>query len=306
MGRGRKKEKRSKLAGERLKIAKTIFGSTYENFIDDLRWKKIVGITDSKSIRAWIKNGLPLRRVGDIASYFGVEGHIFTDPGLNSIEFEKKIYSGKYRIDRWSEGKTVTSGDGDNADQFNWNDLAAEMRMLECSPIYSDKGYTLKDIFIFQNAEFKLRKSSRWEDIGNLKDYLLDFDFAELKLEKKPVIIYGDFGIGKSSFLKMLASLMVKSNHRYFPILVPLRELPIYDPHNLVDAIKKFLAVYGNIDITRLNRKVLFLLDGFDELNFYMDKDDWIKRAFGQLLSLLRYKNVHIIISSRPIMFLKE
>jgi hypothetical protein len=33
MGRGRKKEKRSQLAGERFKIAKTIFGKSYEKLV---------------------------------------------------------------------------------------------------------------------------------------------------------------------------------------------------------------------------------------------------------------------------------
>lgn len=99
MGRGRKPEERSILAGKRFKVAKTFFGRTYENLIDDPRWQKIVGISDVKPLGDWIKNGMPLRRIGDVAAYFGVEGYVFTDPKLKPTEFEKKIYESKFHLD---------------------------------------------------------------------------------------------------------------------------------------------------------------------------------------------------------------
>jgi len=99
MGRGRKPEERSIVAGKRFKIAKTFFGKTYENLIEDPRWRKIVGISDVKPLGNWIKNGMPVRRIGDVATYFGVEGYVFTDSKLTPTEFEKKIYESKFYLD---------------------------------------------------------------------------------------------------------------------------------------------------------------------------------------------------------------
>ena len=99
MGRGRKPEERSIVAGKRFKVAKTFFGRTYENLIDDPRWQKIVGISDVKPLGDWIKNGMPLRRIGDVAAYFGVEGYVFADSKLKPTEFEKKIYESKFHLD---------------------------------------------------------------------------------------------------------------------------------------------------------------------------------------------------------------
>lgn len=99
MGRGRKPEERSIVAGKRFKIAKTFFGRTYENLIEDPRWRKIVGISDVKPLGNWIKNGMPVRRIGDVAAYFGVEGYVFTDSNLTPTEFEKKIYESKFYLD---------------------------------------------------------------------------------------------------------------------------------------------------------------------------------------------------------------
>jgi len=66
MDRGRKKKKRSKVAGKKFKTAQDILGRTYENFLINPRWNKIVGISDIKPLKDWIKNGLSLRRIGDI------------------------------------------------------------------------------------------------------------------------------------------------------------------------------------------------------------------------------------------------
>ncbi|KPA18600.1 pentapeptide repeat protein, partial [Candidatus Magnetomorum sp. HK-1] len=188
---------------------------------------------------------------------------------------------------------------------FNWNDLAQEMESLENDYVYGDRHYTLKDIFIFQNATFKLSGSVGWEPIDNLKSYLETFEFDRAKADNLPVVIYGDFGVGKTSFCKMFASWLIKTNHEYFPIFIPLKVLPVHS-NDMEKAISKYLSGFGQFDFMQIDRKVVFLFDGFDELNLYLDDKNWITKGFAQLRSLLRYRNIYVIISSRPILFLKE
>lgn len=93
MGRGRKKENRSKLAGQRLFSAKQIFGKSYEKLVQDLRWEKIVNIYSAKTVRNWVHQGIPINRIAAVARYFGVTGNDFTDAELRSDAFDKKIFS---------------------------------------------------------------------------------------------------------------------------------------------------------------------------------------------------------------------
>jgi len=197
-------------------------------------------------------------------------------------------------------------GSGSAIPDFDWEKLALDMNNLVKQPVYGIPHFNLEDIFVFQEADFKLSGSVGWEDIGHLGDYVEDFEFDRLKNDQRPLILYGDFGVGKSSFLKMLSHRLHHSSSGYIPIFVPLKELPLYDNANVVSAIKSYLNIYGDFRIDKLDRKVLFLFDGFDEFNFYSNEKEWVAKRFNQLIALLRYPNVHIVISARPILFLKN
>lgn len=300
---GRKKEKRFRLAGERLLEARNILGKSYRALMEDDRWADCVGVFDPKTIRGWVHNGLPESRVGAVASYFGVRGDRFTDPEIDALEFSREIYAQRYRREHPESDKETN---GKDSDLFDWNGLAAEMKLLARQPVYAEPHCTLQDIFVSQNAQFKRNGNRAWDDVGDLTTYLLSFDFGNERKKKRPVILYGDFGIGKTSFLKMFATRLVSGNHRYFPVYIPLRELPLYNPDNPVEAIAGYLDKFGDFRINRADRNLLLLLDGFDELNYFRNDGDWIKKAFHQLSSLYRYPNIHVLISSRPILFLKE
>lgn len=197
-------------------------------------------------------------------------------------------------------------GSGSAIPDFDWEKLALDMNNLVKQPVYGIPHLNLEDIFVFQEADLKLSGSVGWEDIGHLGDYLEDLEFDRLKNDRRPLILYGDFGVGKSSFLKMLSHRLHHSSSGYIPIFVPLKELPLYDNANVVSAIKSYLNIYGDFRIDILDRKVLFLFDGFDEFNFYSNEKEWVAKRFNQLIALLRYPNVHIVISARPILFLKN
>ncbi len=303
MSKGRKKEKRFKLAGKRLLEARNILGKSYQTLVTDNRWEKCVGVYDSKTVRGWVHNGLPENRIGAVASYFGVRGDRFTDPGIDSLEFSREIYAQRHRREHPESEKETEEKD---SVLFDWNGLAAEMKLLSRQPVYAEPHCTLQDIFISRNAQFKHNGDRAWDDVGDLTTYLLNFNFGNERKKKRPVILYGDFGIGKTSFLKMFAAHLVSENHRYFPVYIPLRELPLHSPDNPAKAIAGYLDKFGDFRINQVAQKLLLLLDGFDELNYFRNDIEWIKKAFRQLLSLYRYPNIHILISSRPILFLKE
>jgi len=302
----RKTEERSKIAGKRFGKAKTIIGKSYEKLIADPRWEEYVNIYDLKTIRGWVKIGMPLNRVSAIADYFGVMGFEFADERIPELDFEKRIHTARYRRRHPDKHDADVMAVVEPDENFRWNELEREMRAIENQPVYGDAGYILKDIFVPQYGELKQTGTDQWKNIGDLKEFLLGFDFKAMKSGTHPIVIFGDFGIGKSSFLKMLAATMLRTGHDRFPIFIPLRELPVYNPTDLVKAVERYLDRFGSIVLNRLNREVVFLMDGFDELNLYQQDENWIRRYLEQLKSISKYKNAQVIISSRPILFLKE
>ena len=99
MGRGRIKENRSKLAGQRLSIAKEIFGKSYEKLVQDRRWEEIVKIYSAKTVRNWVQQGIPIYRIAAVAKYFAVTGNDFTDAQISREAFDKKIFLAVSKIE---------------------------------------------------------------------------------------------------------------------------------------------------------------------------------------------------------------
>ncbi len=92
MTRGRKAQKRSQLAAQRLEIARDLCGKSYEGLVSDPRWQELVNIFDPKTIRAWVKQGVPKSRVSQIAEYFRIPAHLMVDDGVSLQLFERQLY----------------------------------------------------------------------------------------------------------------------------------------------------------------------------------------------------------------------
>jgi len=99
MGRGRKRGKKSSVAGIRFKRAIEIFGKKRTTIVYDQRWIEIVDIWDEKTIRTWIKDGIPLSKLSNVSQFFVVPGHIFSDEKIKEDEFDKIIHESKFRLD---------------------------------------------------------------------------------------------------------------------------------------------------------------------------------------------------------------
>ncbi len=92
MSKGRKPDPRSLLAGKRFKLAVDIFFSSYEKLIAHPRWEKSVDYFELREIRKWAGEGLPLKRISEVAAVFGLQGQAFTDERIDDRDFESKLY----------------------------------------------------------------------------------------------------------------------------------------------------------------------------------------------------------------------
>ncbi len=305
-------------AGRRIKLARKRLGMSQERFCEEFLEKDLWGAEfNVKTLRRFEnEGGLRWKTIEIFANYFRIPVEYLTNLELSDetvtdamVLARRKLKEAHFYEQSGSPAESpISSVTNDHAlsSSFDWEHLARDMAHLVNQSVYGDKGYTLKDIFIFPQADLKIRGFAQWEQVGCLEKYLSNFDFEESKSQGKPIIIFGDFGIGKSCFLKMLCSSLITSGHPLLPVYIPLRELPLYDSANLVNAVKCYLDIYGTIDIINSEKSIILLLDGFDELNFYNNEESWISRSFEQLLSLMRFKNIYLVLSSRPIMFLKE
>ncbi|KAG0008246.1 hypothetical protein BGZ80_003657, partial [Entomortierella chlamydospora] len=122
----------------------------------------------------------------------------------------------------------------------------------------------------------------------------------------KTVLIHGRAGIGKTTLCKKLVHLSLNGQwrDRFDAVLwLPLRELKFYKSRNLEGLLsEKYFSRYSNLESTSLartlfsqvqNGKVLFVLDGLDELQAADDPP--LDSFLTQLLS-----QQHIVITSRP------
>ena len=98
MTRGRKPIKRSQLAAERFKSAKTIFDKSYEKLVEDERWGSLVGIFDPRTLREWVRKGMPQNRIAGVAEYFGVSGDFFTNQAIEASMVERKLFAAQAHL----------------------------------------------------------------------------------------------------------------------------------------------------------------------------------------------------------------
>jgi hypothetical protein len=120
---------------------------------------------------------------------------------------------------------------------------------------------------------------------------------------KKPLLLFGDFGSGKSSLLTMFARRLLDSESPLTPILIPLRDLTATGKQNsLVDVLPRYVEVHYGRDFNLEPRRYVLLCDGFDELNlFFADDPTWVETCWRQLDFFAQSSLV--IVSSRPVLF---
>ena len=196
------------------------------------------------------------------------------------------------------QNKTLESG---------WLQLLKDMSELGNASVYGEG--MLKDLFVepFLTATFP-RKDMKSDTLrGPAMEMLTKLSMLDFPGHlSEPILLFGEFGSGKSSLLKMFAGELARDENAPCPIYIPLSEILIYSTSSLIDALKKYLKFkyhINDLDESISNRFLFWLFDGFDELNLYNKEDEtWIIDRYLELGQIA--KSNRVIVSSRPIMFL--
>jgi hypothetical protein len=166
------------------------------------------------------------------------------------------------------------------------------------------KKRTLKSTYVKQDYSIGDQKGTKKTPINSFLDKYLS------ESSSRHYVILGDYGMGKSTLLKYYASLIAKdilnSNKIVrFPIYISLTNT---SPRHggIENAIGKFVADNLGVSSKLFNElvhrgKILFLLDGFDEMGFIGTHSQRIKQL--NAIWKLAFKNNKIIISGRPSYF---
>ena len=130
---------------------------------------------------------------------------------------------------------------------------------------------------------------------------------------QKHLVVLGDYGMGKTSFMKhyaakLAADILEKGEMRRFPVLISLTNTSLR--HGGIDkSIGDFLSKNIGVKVEVFNElvrrgKVVFLLDGFDEMGYLGTLDQRIKQL--NEIWQLPQKNNKVVISGRPSYFFKD
>jgi hypothetical protein len=171
------------------------------------------------------------------------------------------------------------------------------LRMLQSDNPISRQWDTYGDLFIKTRNRYPLMKL--------VEEWLDEDDSAGL-------IILGDYGTGKTSFIHRLAAkhaqeFLESTGETRCPIVIDLRDYPngVLSHLLLADVAQKLNC--GHLDWPLLYRylsegRLLMLLDGFDEMGFQIDAR--LRRVhFASILRLLEIPRNKVVITGRPSYF---
>ena len=136
----------------------------------------------------------------------------------------------------------------------------------------------------------------------NLSEFL-SLLISNRKPRENLIFIFGDPGIGKTSFSHVFASALSK-NEAVHPVFIPLKEIKV--GIRLFNEIEDYISrtIRCKIDRFHLNSNIVFILDGFDEISHAT------KETMGDFFKRLKhfsdnelYRNASIIVTGRHILF---
>lgn len=175
--------------------------------------------------------------------------------------------------------------------------------------------FGIKDLYVLPSFTYYrsgVRFFSRIEECGmgktelplreNLPEFLSHL-ISNRKLRENLIFIFGDPGIGKTSFSHVFTSALAK-NEAVHPVFIPLKEIKA--GADMFDEIEEYIGRTIRCDINRFhhNSNIVFILDGFDEISHAT------KETMGNLFKRLKnfgdhelYRNASIIVTGRHILF---
>ena len=182
MTRGRKAQKRSLLAAQRLETAREIFGLTYEGLVSDPRWQELVKIFDPKTIRAWVKQGVPKNRMSQIAAYFGIPALMMVDNGVSLQLFERQLYDTKENAEGASRSHLRSSSNNANLEP---------QPIREPGPKHSIKAVLVGEVVAMkEKAQRYIDGQSTKEEMSASTPLLTSIAMELVRLPEEQVVAY--------------------------------------------------------------------------------------------------------------------
>ncbi|MES2276384.1 MAG: NACHT domain-containing protein [Bacteroidota bacterium] len=188
---------------------------------------------------------------------------------------------------------------------INFNRYLEELvYQFENAPLpFSDRTVTIKSLHnVFILPEFYVSDNKKVQK-SDLEDFIAKWLQEE---SNRHIALLGDYGMGKTSLMRYLAYDLAKKCLRNENVRIPIfisltNTSPMHG--GMLSRIKEFVSEnlgvsYSSFEKLLQKGKLLFLLDGFDELGFIGTKE----QRFKQLDAIwqLAFEKNKIIVSGRP------
>lgn len=179
-------------------------------------------------------------------------------------------------------------------------ELAIAFCQVQTKPRDPETLLALNDIYtnlilLSEDSKSKSPQPLKYKDILNNKinDYLLC-----------RVLVQGEAGVGKTTFLSKIIHDWIKgTNFQDFKLVLPVRLREVKDGKTIGEIVKSSYLPDNKVTAMQLNnyirnnpKKVLILLDGYDELT----RDLSTEHSILKILECKELKKCFVIITSRP------
>lgn len=175
----------------------------------------------------------------------------------------------------------------------NYCDSILKESELKSLKIFSDKYQKLLNIFI----EPKIVHYDEDNETQTPTRKTITID--NIVKDKKPIILAGDAGMGKSTLLKRIGEIIINNNQdllkKNLPVFISVTEL--YDAeYDLEKVLTEKLAPFfpASIDVIYIDYSITLLIDSIDELEL-----EHQKRIISQLNNLYEAKKIRFILATR-------
>lgn len=175
----------------------------------------------------------------------------------------------------------------------NYCDLILKESELKSLKIFSDKYQKLLNIFI----EPKIVHYDEDNETQTPTRKAITID--NIVKDKKPIILAGDAGMGKSTLLKRIGEIIINNNQellkKNLPVFISVTEL--FDAeYDLEKVFSQKLAPFfpSSIDVIYTDYSITLLIDSIDELEL-----EHQKRIISQLNKLYETKKIRFILATR-------
>ena len=175
----------------------------------------------------------------------------------------------------------------------NYCDSILKESELKSLKIFSDKYQKLLNIFI----EPKIVHYDEDNETQTPTRKAITID--NIVKDKKPIILAGDAGMGKSTLLKRIGEIIINNNQdllkKNLPVFISVTEL--YDAeYDLEKVLTEKLAPFfpASIDVIYTDYSITLLIDSIDELEL-----EHQKKIISQLNKLYETKKIRFILATR-------